>query len=182
MPSGLSDEKSGKEAYLLRAVSKNGEHDVVAAGATPRGTKLALAALMKAIQVEGKSAFVPAGARRVGQAGDSPSGACTSTAGRSILPTRSGIGAKRSGSVTWTFSLTRASTCSISGRSSRSCRSRFRRKTRRIWKSAAAWSIMRRRSTAWRSGSCNAPIAWRRIAAAWPIPGGVRTGGRRKRI
>ena len=34
---------------------------MVAAGATPRGTKPALAALMKAIQVEGKSAFVPAG-------------------------------------------------------------------------------------------------------------------------
>lgn len=53
-------EKLGDEGYLLKTVRKNGVAYVVAAGATPRGTKLALAALMKAIRAEGRSALVDA--------------------------------------------------------------------------------------------------------------------------
>jgi hypothetical protein len=57
---GLPDGTSGDEGYLLRAVVKGGQTYVIAAGATPRGTKAALMLLMKTIQIEGKSAIMPA--------------------------------------------------------------------------------------------------------------------------
>jgi hypothetical protein len=60
LPDGLPDQKSGEEAYLLKALSKDGAAYVIAAGATPHGTHAALMTLMKTIQVEGRSAFVPA--------------------------------------------------------------------------------------------------------------------------
>ena len=53
-------EKLGEEGYLLKSASRGGVEYILAAGTVPRGTKAALAALMKTIQVEGKSAFVPA--------------------------------------------------------------------------------------------------------------------------
>ena len=43
----------------MKSVSQGGVDYVVATGRTPRGTKLALATLMKAIRLEGKSALVP---------------------------------------------------------------------------------------------------------------------------
>ena len=50
----------GEEGYLLKSASKGGRDYVVAAGATPRGTKAALAALMKRIRIDGRSAFLDA--------------------------------------------------------------------------------------------------------------------------
>jgi len=46
--------------YLLRSGSGDGADYVVVTGATPRGTKLALAVLMKRIRIEGGSAFLDA--------------------------------------------------------------------------------------------------------------------------
>ena len=56
----LPDPVLGDEAYLLKSLPKDGAERVVVAGAAPRGTKLAIALLMRAIQVEGKSAILPA--------------------------------------------------------------------------------------------------------------------------
>jgi len=63
----LSAEKLGDEGYLVKTAAKEGVDYVVAAGATPRGTKAAVAALMKTIRLEGKSAFVPRGLQRRGR-------------------------------------------------------------------------------------------------------------------
>jgi hypothetical protein len=63
----LPDEKAGEEAYLVESLSKDGADFVVAAGATPRGTKAALSVLMKSIEAEGRSAFVPAALRIAGK-------------------------------------------------------------------------------------------------------------------
>lgn len=60
-PDLIPDAKLGEEAYLLKVVTKGDATYVIAAGATPHGTKAALGKLMKTIQGEGKSAFVPAG-------------------------------------------------------------------------------------------------------------------------
>jgi hypothetical protein len=57
---GLPDPGAGEEAYVLRCLTKADTVYVIAAGGTPRGTKAALAALVRAIGVEGKSAFLPA--------------------------------------------------------------------------------------------------------------------------
>src|SRR3990167_2766317 len=56
----LPVEKLGEEGYLLKTANKDGVNYVVATGASPRGTKAAVAALMKAIRVEKGSAFVAA--------------------------------------------------------------------------------------------------------------------------
>ncbi len=48
----------GEEGYLLKALSRDGTDYLLAAGATPQGTKAAVGALMKAIRAEGKSAYV----------------------------------------------------------------------------------------------------------------------------
>ena len=58
-PDCLPDEKLGEEGYAVKAVSHNGAMFIVAAGRTAHGTKAALGVLMKAIQVEGRLAFVP---------------------------------------------------------------------------------------------------------------------------
>ena len=55
----LSTEQLGVQGYLLKSLSKEGTQYLVVTGATPHGTKAALSGLMKAIQVENKSAFVP---------------------------------------------------------------------------------------------------------------------------
>ncbi len=60
LPQNLPDEKLGEEGYWLKSVSKDGVEYLVVTGRSPRGTKIALAALMKAVRIEGKSAFVPA--------------------------------------------------------------------------------------------------------------------------
>ena len=57
---GFSAEGLGQEGYILKTAGKDGVNYVVAAGADPRGTKAALAALMKLIRAEGKSPFVAA--------------------------------------------------------------------------------------------------------------------------
>jgi len=57
----------GEEGYLLKTVSKEETTWIIAAGVTPRGTKNALAALMKAIQIEGKSAVIPGALDRIGR-------------------------------------------------------------------------------------------------------------------
>ena len=58
-PQMLPDKKLGDEGYLLRYVSKEDASYVLVAGSTPRGTKIALGLLMKKIQAEGDSVFVP---------------------------------------------------------------------------------------------------------------------------
>lgn len=58
IPGSLPDARAGEEAYVVRSISNEGVAYLVAAGATPRGTKAALGVLMRAIEVEGKSAFV----------------------------------------------------------------------------------------------------------------------------
>ena len=57
----LSAEKLGDEGYVLRTMRRDSADCVIAAGATPRGTKAALAHLMRTIQVEARSASVPVG-------------------------------------------------------------------------------------------------------------------------
>lgn len=56
----LPADQLGKDGYLLRSAAKDGKQFLLVAGATPQGTKAGLAALMKTIEVENKSAFVPA--------------------------------------------------------------------------------------------------------------------------
>ena len=60
VPQEISTEKFGEEGYLIRSATKDGIQYLVATGATPRGTKNALNALMKAIEVGNKSAWVAA--------------------------------------------------------------------------------------------------------------------------
>jgi hypothetical protein len=66
-PQLVPDAKLGNEAYLLKVVAKGDATYVIAAGVTPQGTKLALGTLMKAIQAEGKDAFVPANLNLLGK-------------------------------------------------------------------------------------------------------------------
>ena len=54
---------------MLRVAHQGEATYVIVAGGTPRGTKAALAVLMKTIQVEDKSAFLPGSARSGRQAG-----------------------------------------------------------------------------------------------------------------
>ena len=56
----LPPDKLGPEGYVLKTVRKADRDFVVAAGATPQGTKAAVAALAKLIRVEGQSPRVPA--------------------------------------------------------------------------------------------------------------------------
>jgi len=56
----LKTEGLGDEGYILKTASKDNVNYVVAAGAEPRGTKAAVAALMKNIRAEGKLPFVAA--------------------------------------------------------------------------------------------------------------------------
>jgi len=55
----LPAEKLGEEGFVLKTARKNGTDCILAAGATPRGTKAAVAALMRRIRVEGNTAFLP---------------------------------------------------------------------------------------------------------------------------
>jgi hypothetical protein len=54
----IAAETLGEEGYLLRCVNKDGAEHVVVTGATPRGTKAGIAALMKLVRAEGRSAFI----------------------------------------------------------------------------------------------------------------------------
>jgi len=67
LPECLPDKALGEEGYRVRVLSRNGVTYVSTAGTTSRGTKAALAMLMKAIRVEGKSACVPTGLSQVGK-------------------------------------------------------------------------------------------------------------------
>lgn len=58
-PQSIPGEDLGDEGYVLRTVSQDGAQCVLATGSTPRGTKIALGLLMKKIQSDGMSAFVP---------------------------------------------------------------------------------------------------------------------------
>ena len=60
LPDQSLPKELGEEGYVLKAVPNNGGICIVATGNTPRGTKLALAVLMKAIAVDGRTAFIPA--------------------------------------------------------------------------------------------------------------------------
>ena len=60
-------QKLGEEGYLLKTVSRGDATWIVAAGATAHGTKNAVAALLKAIHVEGNSALISAPLDRVGK-------------------------------------------------------------------------------------------------------------------
>jgi hypothetical protein len=51
-------EDLGEEGYRLKSVAKDGRKAVLAYGTTPRGTKAALADLMKRIEVEGTTPFI----------------------------------------------------------------------------------------------------------------------------
>jgi hypothetical protein len=57
----LPAEKLGAEGYLLKSFSKDGAEYIVVAGATPRGTRAGMAALMKAIHVDDHSVTLPDG-------------------------------------------------------------------------------------------------------------------------
>ncbi len=59
-PQDIPSESLGDEGYLLRTASKDGANYILVTGSTPRGTKIALGLLMKKIQADGKSAYVPA--------------------------------------------------------------------------------------------------------------------------
>ncbi len=54
----LTVEGLGEEGYILKTGTKEGANVIVAAGAGPRGTKAAVSALMKLIQVEGQRPFL----------------------------------------------------------------------------------------------------------------------------
>ncbi len=60
-------EKLGKEGYLLKSVSQDGVLWIVAAGATPHGTKNAVSALIKTIHIVGDSASIPSVLDRLGK-------------------------------------------------------------------------------------------------------------------
>ena len=66
-PQLVSDSKLDNEAYLLKVISQKDITYVVATGATPQGTKVALGQLMKTIQAEGPSAVLPARLHVVGK-------------------------------------------------------------------------------------------------------------------
>jgi hypothetical protein len=66
LPDNLPDEKLGEEGYLVKVVRANGVSYIVATGSGPRGTKVALGILMKALQTGDKSAFVAASLRLSG--------------------------------------------------------------------------------------------------------------------
>ena len=57
----------GEEGYVLKTLQKNGSTWIVAAGLKPHGTKNAVSALMKAIQIDGKSASIHSPLDRVGR-------------------------------------------------------------------------------------------------------------------
>lgn len=59
LPDCIPDATLGPEGYLVKAVSNGSAASIVVTGSTPHGTKTALGVLMKAIQVEARSAFVP---------------------------------------------------------------------------------------------------------------------------
>ncbi len=59
LPECLPDAALGEEGYSVKVVTKSSVMYLVATGRGPRGTKAAMGVLMKAIRVEGKSAFVP---------------------------------------------------------------------------------------------------------------------------
>jgi hypothetical protein len=54
----VSPQQLGEEGYLLRYVHKDGVDYVVSTGASPRGTKAGIAALMKRVRAESRSAFI----------------------------------------------------------------------------------------------------------------------------
>jgi sialate O-acetylesterase len=56
----LATDGLGEEGYVLQSIVKEGKKILVAAGANPRGTKAAVGALMKLIEVTGKTPFVNA--------------------------------------------------------------------------------------------------------------------------
>ena len=60
-------EKLGKDGYLLKSVSQDGVLWIVAAGATPHGTKNAVSALIKTIRIVGDSASIPSALDRLGK-------------------------------------------------------------------------------------------------------------------
>lgn len=66
-PESIQEPSLGAEGYALRVVQKDGVAYVLAAGTTPHGTKAALGVLMKAIEVEGKSASLPASMNQSGK-------------------------------------------------------------------------------------------------------------------
>ena len=171
-PQFAANQGLGDEGYVLHSVSNGGVDYLLVAGATPRGTKAALSALMKKIQSRGKVGVRAASLDVLSQAGVGQAAECTSTAGRSIRP--------------YSFrSWTRGGVASLSGHPllpgrqpvlslavhRDHARAALAGRSRPTWRNAAGWSITRRRSTAWKCGSCNARTAWPRIAAAWPTRG-----------
>ncbi len=59
-PQALPEAKLGLEGYRLKCVIRDGVAQVFVTGREPRGTKAALAALMKAVRIDGRAAVVPA--------------------------------------------------------------------------------------------------------------------------
>ena len=66
-PESIPAAALGEEGYALTTAVKDGTQYIIATGSAPRGTKLAMGMLMKAVQVEGKSAFVPASLEVLGK-------------------------------------------------------------------------------------------------------------------
>ncbi len=60
-------EKLGKDGYLLKSVSQDGVLWIVAAGATPHGTKNAVSTLIKTIRIVDDSASIPSALDRLGK-------------------------------------------------------------------------------------------------------------------
>jgi hypothetical protein len=54
----LGGRELGEEGYLIKSLARSGKVYLIVAGATPHGTKFGLAALMKMIQVDGKTPYV----------------------------------------------------------------------------------------------------------------------------
>jgi hypothetical protein len=54
----IATQELGDEGYLLRHVRNEAVDHIVVAGATPRGTKAGIAALLKRVRAEGRSAFI----------------------------------------------------------------------------------------------------------------------------
>jgi hypothetical protein len=54
----LPTQELGDEGYLLRDVRRDGVEHIIATGATPRGTKAGIAALIKRIRADGRTAFL----------------------------------------------------------------------------------------------------------------------------
>ena len=193
---GLPAEGLGDEGYCVKVVVQGGVTYVVVAGTAPSGTKVALGILMKAIQAEGQSAYVPASLCVTGKPALAKRGlhfngwafhypysfrSWREKDWCSYLDLLAYQGVNLF--YLWPFIEIMPVPLSPEDRAyleecARVVDYAQHKHGMEVW----IMQCLRSTSTAWKSGSCSAPTGWPRTGAAWPIPGCGRTGARRRRI